>query len=84
MDEPESSEASCPGSIAGQVRDGDASLVADDDNFNRSPPSYEDGDLTSDFIREFRNDPRDFGGNDFVRRDPSSINTFNFPDLTGL
>ena len=84
MDEPESTKANCPGSIAGQVRNGDASLVADDDNFDRASSSYEDGDLPSNFIRDFGNDPCDFRNNNFVGRDSSSINTFYLPDLTGL
>lgn len=84
MNEPKTSEPGRPGSISGQVGDGNALLVTNDNSFNGTSSSYKDTDLTSDFSRCFRDKPGNFWSNNSLGRDSSSINIFYLFDLTRL
>ena len=81
MDEPETSESksSCP--VPGKIRNRDASLITDHDDFDGTPSSDEDAYLSSDLIRSLSEESSNFRGDNFVGRDSSPIDMFNLPDL---
>ncbi len=84
MNEPKTSQPGSPGSISGQVGNGNAFLVTNNNNFDRTSSAYKNADLTPDFSRYFCEEPGNFLGNDFLGRDSSSINMVYLTDLTRL
>ena len=81
VDAAQALEPACCNAIAAQIGDLDFLVVADDGEENLTLAAADDPYLTPDFKREFGEIPGQLLRDDFLRRDPSPVDTLQGLDL---
>ncbi len=80
--EPPQPQGSC--SLAGEVGNSNAFLVADDDEFNPSPSPDKDPYLAANFTGKFGKKPGNLGCHHRLSGNPPAINALDSLDLAGF